>query len=124
MTQRKLSKSKFYKHRLAKILLTLKCFLIITLLSASPLLAGNVAGTASYFAKDVVVTGQVLDDKGEPLAGVSVTLKGTNIGTTTNADGNFTITVPDANSILVFTSVGFSEQEYPLNGNTNVTFIL
>lgn len=124
MTQRKLSKSKFYKHRLAKILLTLKCFLIITLLSASPLLAGNVAGTASYFAKDVVVTGQVLDDKGEPLAGVSVTLKGTNIGTTTNADGNFTITVPDANSILVFTSVGFSEQEYPLNGNTNVTIAL
>jgi len=74
--------------------------------------------------KDVVVTGQVLDDKGTPLPGVSVLVKGTSVGTTTDANGNFTISVPNANSILVFSSVGFNEQEYPLNGQNNVTIAM
>lgn len=74
--------------------------------------------------KDVVVTGQVLDDKGAPLAGASVLVKGTTIGTTTNAEGHFTISVPNANSILVITSVGFTAQEYPLNGATNITIAM
>lgn len=72
-------------------------------------------------AKDVIVTGQVLDNNGAPVAGVSVLVKGTTIGTTTNADGNFTINVPNANSVLIFSSVGFNEQEYPLNGQTTIT---
>lgn len=75
-------------------------------------------------AKDVVVSGQVLDDKGAPVQGASVQVKGTTIGTTTNAEGNFTISVPNANSILVITSVGFNAQEYPLNGQTNVTLAM
>ena len=74
--------------------------------------------------KDVIVTGQVLDENGAPLAGVSVMVKGTTVGTTTDADGNFTISVPNANSILVFSSVGFTEQEYPLNGATTVTLAM
>ena len=74
--------------------------------------------------KDVIVTGQVLDNNGAPLAGVSVLVKGTTIGTTTDADGNFTISVPNANSVLVFSSVGFTEQEYPLNGATTVTIAM
>ena len=79
---------------------------------------------ANGSVKDVVVTGMVLDDKGNPLSGVSVQVKGTAIGTITDASGNFTITVPEANSILVFSSVGYAEQEYPLNGVTTVTVAL
>ena len=75
-------------------------------------------------AKDVVVTGQVLDDKGAPLSGVSVQVKGTTVGRITNAEGNFTISAPNANSVLVFTSVGFDDLEYPLNGSTNVTIAM
>lgn len=74
--------------------------------------------------KDVVVTGTVMSDAGAALAGVSVQVKGTTIGTATNAEGKFSLSVPDANAILVFTSIGFTEQEYPLNGATDITVVL
>lgn len=74
--------------------------------------------------KDVVARGQVMDDKGAPLSGVSVVVKGTTIGTTTNSDGNFTLTVPNANAILVFTSVGFDDVEYALKGQADVNVVM
>ena len=71
--------------------------------------------------KDITVTGKVTDSSGAPLSGVSVQVKGTTIGTTTNAEGAFTLSIPDPNSTLVFSIVGYDEQEYPLNGSTSVT---
>ncbi|WP_245645926.1 SusC/RagA family TonB-linked outer membrane protein [Niabella ginsenosidivorans] len=71
--------------------------------------------------KDITVTGKVTDSSGAPLSGVSVQVKGTTIGTTTNAEGAFTLSVPDPNSILVFSIVGYDAQEYPLNGSTSIT---
>lgn len=47
---------------------------------------------------DVKVTGTVTDDNGEPLPGVSIIIKGTSKGTTTDANGNYSITVPENNS--------------------------
>ncbi|WP_018626876.1 TonB-dependent receptor [Niabella aurantiaca] len=70
--------------------------------------------------KDVTVSGTVTDSSGAPLSGVSVQVKGTTIGTATNTEGSFTLSVPEANSILVFTAVGYDEQEYPLNGQKTV----
>ncbi|MCF3110816.1 TonB-dependent receptor [Niabella sp. CC-SYL272] len=74
--------------------------------------------------KAITVTGTVTDSSGVPISGVSVLIKGTNIGTVTNEQGKFTLSVPDAKSILVFSAVGFEEQEYPLNGGTQVTISL
>ncbi len=71
--------------------------------------------------RDVTVTGQVIDDRGLPLAGVSVMVKGTTTGTTTDANGNFTISVPNTNAVLVFSFVGYNEQEYSLDGQTKIT---
>ena len=58
------------------------------------------------------ITGRVIssDDK-LGLPGVSVVVKGTTTATQTDAKGDYTITVPSANSILVFTSIGFNTQE-------------
>ncbi|MBO9591455.1 MAG: TonB-dependent receptor [Niabella sp.] len=74
--------------------------------------------------KAVTVTGKVTDSSGAPLSGVSVQVKGTTIGTVTNAEGTFTLSVPDAGSTLVFSMVGYDAQEYPLNGSTQVTIAL
>lgn len=74
--------------------------------------------------KDVTITGQVLDGNGVPLSGVSVLVKGTSVGTVTNEEGNFSISVPDANAVLVFSSIGYTELEHPLNGQTNVTVVM
>jgi TonB-linked SusC/RagA family outer membrane protein len=61
---------------------------------------------------DKKITGKVLDSKdSSPLPGVNVLIKGTGIGTSTDASGNYEINVPNESSVLVFSFVGFSSQE-------------
>ena len=54
-------------------------------------------------------------EDGEPLSGVSIVVKGSTIGTTTDENGFYSLAVPDG-SILVFSSVGYKTQEVPVNG--------
>jgi len=74
--------------------------------------------------KDVRVTGSVMDEKGSPLGGVSVQVKGTNAGTVTDAQGKFSINVPNTNAILEISSVGFESQDFPINGQTEINIVL
>ena len=70
------------------------------------------------------VTGTVRDSAGSPIPGVSVTIKGTSTGTTTDASGNFAITVPDENARLVFSYVGFQQEEIAVSGRTTINVTL
>jgi TonB-linked SusC/RagA family outer membrane protein len=76
------------------------------------------------FAQSFPVNGKITGPDGQPLAGVSVQVKGAATGTTTNADGSFTITVPSAQSTLVFSSIGFTTQEAPVNGKSTLSISL
>lgn len=67
---------------------------------------------------NIPVRGQVTDAKGLTLPGVSVLVKGTTIGTSTDLEGRFMINVPDGNSILVFTYIGYDSKEVPVNNQT------
>lgn len=67
-------------------------------------------GSVTY-AQLIKVTGTVTDSKGEPLPGVSVKVKGTAIGSTTSAEGKYTINVPAATSTLIFSYIGYVKQE-------------
>ena len=60
---------------------------------------------------DQSVSGKVTAENGEELPGVSILLKGTQRGTTTNTSGQYKINVPDAKSVLVFSFVGYVAQE-------------
>lgn len=62
-------------------------------------------------APAVKVTGTVLDEKGQPLPGVTVKLKGTNTATVSATNGDFSITVPSQNSVLIFSFIGYATQE-------------
>jgi len=62
------------------------------------------------FAQGIAITGTVTDESG-PLPGVNITVKGTVIGAVTNADGKFQITVPSAESVLIFSFVGYNTTE-------------
>lgn len=73
---------------------------------------------------DIQVTGKVTGPIGEPLPGVSVTIKGTQTGTTTDPQGNFSLTVPDENVVLVFSYVGFTSQEIRVGNRTTVNVTL
>jgi TonB-linked SusC/RagA family outer membrane protein len=72
----------------------------------------------------VTVSGRVTDDTQRPLSGVSVVVKGTNNGTTTDTSGSFTISVPNANSTLVFSYVGFATIEQRVGNNTTINISL
>lgn len=84
-------------------------FLFLSFLSisnANLLMAARFNDTENKM-KDILVTGKVTDNTtGEPLHGVSVVIKGTSNGTTTDANGNFTIQAPE-NATLEFTVVGY-----------------
>ncbi|PSL47955.1 TonB-linked SusC/RagA family outer membrane protein [Chitinophaga niastensis] len=64
---------------------------------------------------NVTVTGRVMSDGNEPMPGVSVRIKGSNVGTTTDVDGKFTLTVPDKHAVLVVSFIGFQQQEIAIN---------
>lgn len=72
----------------------------------------------------VDITGRISNDKGEPLQGVSVKLKGTDIGTTSGVDGGFTIRTPEARGTLVFSYVGYEIKEIAINNRTNIIVAL
>jgi TonB-linked SusC/RagA family outer membrane protein len=65
------------------------------------------------------VSGTVRDAAGAPVAGVSVVVKGTTIGATTDVGGNYSITAP-SNATLVFSFMGLSTKEEAVNGQTRV----
>lgn len=71
-----------------------------------------------------VITGKVVNDKGEPLAGVSVRVKGSSVGTVSDTNGGFSINVPD-NGVLVFSIIGYDAQEVAVAGRTafNITLV-
>ncbi|HEV7347648.1 SusC/RagA family TonB-linked outer membrane protein [Telluribacter sp.] len=71
-----------------------------------------------------IVRGKVNDEKGGGLPGVSVLVKGTQRGTTTNADGQFELEVPNASSILVFSYVGYQTKEITVGNQTNISLSL
>ncbi len=70
-------------------------------------------------AADFPVRGSVTDENG-PVAGVTVTEKGTSNATTTDNNGNYTITVKNANSVLVFSYVGYKTVEVAVAGRSTV----
>ncbi|RRB09355.1 SusC/RagA family TonB-linked outer membrane protein [Larkinella rosea] len=66
------------------------------------------------------ITGRVLDEKGQPLPGVTVVLKGTSSGTTTNAEGVYSLSVPDGNAVLTFSFIGYASQDVSVNNRSTV----
>ena len=79
------------------------------------------------FANDLLlqtITGKVSDGKGITIPGVSILVKGSNSGTVTDASGHYTLNIPDGDAILVFSSIGYTTQEIPVNGRTVVDVTL
>lgn len=70
-------------------------------------------------AQQLTVTGTVLDPEGEPLIGASVVVRGETLGTATNIDGEYSISVP-SDGTLVFSYVGYDTQEISVNGRTTI----
>lgn len=97
----------------------------LTLSSNNPGLSGSAPELQTYYLnygsvppsyKSTIneVTGRVMDNSGSPLPGTNVVVKGTTIGTLTDMNGNFSLAIPSGTSRLVFSFVGYSSQELPV----------
>jgi TonB-linked SusC/RagA family outer membrane protein len=75
---------------------------------------------ASQLWAQKVITGKVTDDKGAPLRDVSVTVKGTPTGTTTNAEGVYSISVPAGRTALIFSSVDMEPTEMTIGSSSTI----
>lgn len=92
-----------------KLALVLVCFLL---------------GTSHLWAQSRTLTGKIVDDKGSPVSNASIVVKGTTIGTTSDATGAFRITVPPTAKVLVVTSLNFERQEITIGSTTNFAISL
>ena len=71
--------------------------------------------SATIFAQNITVRGNVTDGSGESLVGVTVQVEGTGIGTVTDIDGNFSIPNVPSNAVLTISYVGMNTQTVPVN---------
>ncbi|UII21462.1 SusC/RagA family TonB-linked outer membrane protein [Fulvivirga ligni] len=69
---------------------------------------------------DTRITGQVLSEEDEPLPGVNVLVKGTTIGTVTDLDGKYSLTIPDGKNTLIFSFIGYKSQEVLIDNRKEV----
>ncbi|MDB5251311.1 MAG: hypothetical protein JWP27_480 [Flaviaesturariibacter sp.] len=88
------------------------------------LLLGVFVLCTQLLAQSRVITGRITDESGAAVPNASVRVKGTTLGTTTNANGSFTITVPETAKTLTISSVGFSEQDVAMGNQTNIPVML
>ncbi|MHB1179013.1 MAG: TonB-dependent receptor plug domain-containing protein [Daejeonella sp.] len=121
--------TKFLRFRRSKL-----CFILLISLSSEAALAlsytekahKSIIGARMGQAKRLIwlITGKVISN-GEPLPGVSIRLKGTEIGTTTGIDDNYSLNVPENGGTLVFSFLGFITQEKTFSraGTVNVTLL-
>ena len=75
-----------------------------------------------FSQSNFTVVGKVTDDGKRPLEGVTVQVKGTNTFTASKKDGTFSIVAPSGNATLVFSFVGFREEEVPIDNKGDITF--
>ncbi|MBX3241463.1 MAG: TonB-dependent receptor [Chitinophagaceae bacterium] len=73
---------------------------------------------------DIDISGKVVNDRGEPVSGASIIVKGTNTGTSSDASGNFKLQVSQNKVTLVISSVGFETKEITVTGNDPVNVVL
>lgn len=90
-----------------------KLFLIVSMLVLS----------LAAFAQTHKITGKVSDVNGEPVIGVGILVKGTTTGTASDADGTFSLTVPD-NAVLSISSIGYVSQEIAVGNKTHFDIVM
>lgn len=99
---------------------------MVLLIAAPQSFASTFGATASAGAKsrETEVSGVVFDSQGLPLPGVSVIVKGTSTGVATDLDGRYSITVPGAETVLLFSFIGYNTQEITVGNQSTINITL
>lgn len=103
-------------------------FVVVTLLFLSggplpvPLMAEKRDTNVATLPANRIVKGKVVDEQGKPMPGVTVRIKGTQMGTSTNVDGYFELPIPEGKYSLIFSFIGFRNRE--LDANTDLSRVV
>ncbi|TDW96671.1 SusC/RagA family TonB-linked outer membrane protein [Dinghuibacter silviterrae] len=108
---------------LAQLLLKKRCLLGLAVGGFLMLTLAASAQSNNSAQSNPQITGRVTDSAGTSLGGVTVGVKGSKRGATTDSTGYFTLSAP-GNAVLTFSMVGFRDQQVALNGRTSVTVAL
>ena len=92
--------------------------ILVSLLLAAALLL--LSAPALHAQQKKVVTGTVTDKEGAPLVGVTVLVKGTSVGTTTQGDGRYELEIPAGGEVLQFSFLGMDTQEAAIGSRTAI----
>ncbi|MEL7247179.1 MAG: TonB-dependent receptor [Bacteroidota bacterium] len=92
---------------------------LVRLLGLLVLLLGSVALLAQK-----TVSGSIISEEGEPMIGVSILITGTNIGTVTDLEGNFSLSVPNDEAILNVSYTGYTPQEVLVGSQTSLKIVM
>ncbi len=87
-------------------------------------LADGVDESSNRMQQEILVSGKVTDENGETLPGANIMVKGTTIGAISDLNGEFQLTVPDAETILLISYVGYSTQEIVVGNQTTINISL
>ncbi len=74
--------------------------------------------------EDRMIQGQVLDENGDPMPGATVMIKDTSIGTFTDVNGNFSLSIPDGSLSLIVSFTGYKPQEVSIGVNTTFSIVM
>ena len=90
----------------------------------------NLSATSSYSLntddmQQLKVSGKVTDSQtGSAMPGVNIIIQGVTVGTNTDATGNYSISVPSRDAVLIFSFIGYITQNVPVNGVSNISVAL
>jgi TonB-linked SusC/RagA family outer membrane protein len=88
------------------------------------IMLGMLLISAQLLAQNRTISGKVTDDSGQPISGASVIIANSRTGTSTDAKGNFTISVPGNAKALVISAIGFASQEVSIGADNIVSVSL
>jgi len=91
---------------------------------SNEVLAKAAGRTTNFYMVASTVTGKVTDENGEPVPGVNIIVKGTAVGTTSDADGKYTLNVEGDNATIVFSFIGYQTQEVAVANRTVIDISL
>ena len=80
--------------------------------------------TATFSFSQIEISGQVTDNNGMNLPGVTVMIKDQNVGTTTNFDGKYKIVVDETTNSLVFSYIGYANQEVVIGDQRTINIAM
>ncbi len=108
---------------LKKLLMEITISILIVVMGISNVMAFPAGGSDPELQQEQVA-GTVTDDKGAPLPGVSIVVRGTTLGTLSDANGKYTLPSVPQNATLIFSFIGMANQEIVVSGRTQIDVVL